>query len=76
MWDCSVAFYHAPLDEHIVVVPSDGLCPVGFGWQLRRALNGTRKASLAFGGLVTEELVCDGRGPVRGSGCLAHALQQ
>ena len=56
-WDCSVAFHHAPLDEDIVVVPPKGLCPAGFVWQLRRTMNGTRKASLAFGGVVTEELV-------------------
>ena len=57
VWDCSVAFYHAPLGEDIVVVPPKGLCPEGFVWQLRRAMNGTRKASLAFGSVVTEELV-------------------
>ena len=27
-WKCSVAFYHAPLDEDIVVIPPKGLCPV------------------------------------------------
>ena len=26
-------------------------------WQFRRAMNGTRKATLAFGSVVTEELV-------------------
>ena len=56
-WDCSVAFYHAPFDEDSVVNPPKGLCPAGFVWQLRRAMNGTRKASLAFGSVVTEELV-------------------
>ena len=34
-WDYSVAFYHAPLDEDILVIPPKGLCPVGFAWQLR-----------------------------------------
>ena len=56
-WDCSVAFYHAPLDEDIVVVPPKGLCLQGFVWQLRRSMNGTRKANFAFGSVVTEELV-------------------
>ena len=57
VWDCSVAFHRAPLDEDIVVIPPKGLCPAGFVWQLRRAMNGTRKASLAFGSVVTKELV-------------------
>ena len=56
VWDCSVAFYQSPLDEDIVVVPK-GLCPEGFAWQLRRAINGTRKASLTLGSVVAEELV-------------------
>ena len=34
-----------------------GMCPAGFVWQLRRPINGTRKASLAFRSAVTEELV-------------------
>ena len=55
--DCSAAFYHAPLAEDIMVVPPKGFCTEGFVWQFRRAMNGTRKASLAFGGVVTEELV-------------------
>ena len=55
-WDCSVAVCHGPLDEDIVVIPPT-VCPAGFVWQLRRAMNGTRKASLAFGSVVTEELV-------------------
>ena len=46
-WDCSVAFYHAPVGEDIVVIPPKELCPGGFEWQ----------ASLAFGSVVTEELV-------------------
>ena len=46
-----------PLDEDIVVIPPKGLYPAGFVWQLRRAMNGTRKTDLAFGSVVTEELV-------------------
>ena len=62
-WDCSAAFYHAPFDEDIVVIPPKGLRPAGFVWQLRRAMNGTRKASLAFGSVVREELVAMLAGP-------------
>ena len=57
MSGCSVAFCHAPFDEDIVVISPKALCPAGFVWQLRRAMNGTREASLAFGSVVTEELV-------------------
>ena len=28
VWDCSVAFYHGPLDEDIVVISLKGLCKV------------------------------------------------
>ena len=56
-WDCSVAFYHAPLDEDIVVIPPKGLCPAGFVCELRRAMNSTRKACLAYGSVVTKELI-------------------
>jgi hypothetical protein len=57
VWDCSVAFYHAPLDEDIVALPPAGLCPPGFAWQLKRAMNGTRKASQAFGKVVKDEVL-------------------
>ena len=57
VWNCSVAFYHAPLDEDIVALPPAGLCPSGFAWQLKRAMNGTRKASRAFGNVVKGEML-------------------
>ena len=56
-WDCSVALCHAQIDEDIVVITPKGLCPAGLVWQLRRAMSGMRKASLAFGSVVTQELV-------------------
>ena len=40
-----------------VVIPLKGLFPAGFVWQLRLAMNGTRKASLAVGSVVMKELV-------------------
>ena len=55
-----------PLDGDIVVIPPKGSCPVRFLWQLRRAMNDTRKASLAFGSVVNEELVAMPAAPFAG----------
>ena len=67
----SVAFYHAPFDEIIVVVPPKGVCPVGVVLQLRRAMDGTKK----LGGQRRHRGAgCNARGPVRRSGCRAHVL--
>ena len=59
VWDCSVAFYHAdlPEDEPIHVIPPRGLYKPGHCWQLKRAMNGTRPASLAYGNFVTDTMV-------------------
>jgi hypothetical protein len=43
--DASVAFFHADIDEYIVVMPPPGLRKPGRVWQLRKALYGTRRAS-------------------------------
>merc|ERR1712194_82469 len=56
VWDCSVAFFHASITEPIYVRPGDGLAPRGWVWKLRRAMNGTRPASKAFGDLVRQHV--------------------
>ena len=55
MWDAVVAFFHAsmPDDEPTYVRPPHGLRRKGFVWFLRRALCGTRRASILFGQLLT-----------------------
>ena len=66
VWDCSVAFHRAPLDETLSSSRRKACAAMdscGFG--------GPRKASLALGGVVAEELVASPR-PLRGSGCRAH----
>ena len=57
IWDISVAFYHAPMDELVYVHPKDKrLCPAGFCWRLNKAMNGTRRASFLFGKFVRDTL--------------------
>ena len=46
--DVHVAFFHADLDEWIVVIPPPGLRRDGYVWQLRKAMYGTRKAAQAW----------------------------
>ena len=48
--DISVAFRHAdlPQDEAIAVIPPRGEGDDGIVWQLRKAMYGTRRASLLF----------------------------
>ena len=47
VFDIAVAFLHSRMDEDVFVHPprADGLCKPGFCWKLRRAMNGTRRAS-------------------------------
>ena len=63
LYDVSVAFCHAVLDENIYIVPPKGEDAPGIGWQLRKALYGTRRASFLFQNYVMEVLV--GAGFVR-----------
>ena len=47
-------------DQLVYVQPPRGTCPTWYCWKLKRALNGTRAASRAWGGLVKNILVRDG----------------
>jgi len=42
--DAHVAFFHADMDEWIAVIPPRGLRREGYGWQLYKAMYGTRRA--------------------------------
>ena len=44
LYDVSVAFDHATLDEEIYAIPPKGEEEEGFVWQLQRALYGTCRA--------------------------------
>ena len=52
VWDVRKAFFNADLDETIYVHPGRELCPPGRCWWLRKAMNGTRKASQMWGEMV------------------------
>ncbi|CAK0862147.1 unnamed protein product, partial [Prorocentrum cordatum] len=54
LYDVSVAFVHAYIDEGIYVVPPKGEEPEGIVYQLKRALYGTRRASFLFLNLIME----------------------
>ena len=41
----SVAFFHAKMDELVLVHPPRDKVPEGFCWRLRRTMYGTRRAS-------------------------------
>ena len=45
IWDISVAFFHAIMDELVYVHAPRDLVPPGWGWKLRRSMYGTRRAS-------------------------------
>ena len=56
IWDISVAFRHATIDELIFVHPPKDLVPPGFCWRPKRAMNGTRRASRQWADTVAEVL--------------------
>ena len=50
LYDIVTAFWHAdlPVDEPITVIPPRGEEPAGWVWQMKKAMYGTRRASLLF----------------------------
>ena len=52
VYDISVAFLHADMDEEIIVTPPPTAAPKGTLWLLRKAMYGTRRASLLWAELV------------------------
>ena len=52
VWDVRKAFFNADLGETIYVHPGRELCLPGRCWWLRKAMNGTRKASQMWGEMV------------------------
>ena len=57
IWDISVAFMHATIDELSVEHPPKELVQPCFCWKLKSAMNGTRRASRQWADKVTEVLV-------------------
>ena len=60
IYDVSVAFFHADITDWIVVIPPEGMEAEGWGWQLLKAMYGTRKASQLWGELVAKVLTDNG----------------
>ena len=45
IYDVSVAFFHASIDEGITVIPPPGTARAGYVWILLKAMYGTRRAA-------------------------------
>ena len=60
VWDISVAFFHAVMDELVYVHPPRDLVPPGWCWKLRKSMYGTRRASRLWADCVRRALEDDG----------------
>ena len=60
VWDISVAFFHAVMDELVCVHPPRDLVPPGWCWKLRKSMYGTRRASRLWADNVRRALEDDG----------------
>ena len=45
VWDISVAFFHAVMDDLVCVHPLRDMVPPGWCWKLRKSMYGTKRAS-------------------------------
>ena len=60
VWDISVAFFHAVMDELVYVHLPRNLVPPGWCWKLRKSMYGTRRASRLWADYVRRALEDDG----------------
>ena len=60
IWDISVAFFHAVMDELVYVHPAGDLVPPGWCWKLRKSKYGTGRASRLWADYVRRALEDDG----------------
>ena len=60
VWDISVVFFHAVMDELVYVHPPRDLVPPGWCWKLRKSMYGTRRASRLWADYVRRALEDDG----------------
>ena len=71
LWDVSVAFFHATIEEEVFVRPPKNMRKDKTIWRLSKAMYGTQVASLLWQRLVRKTL-CDGHWEVLTCGpCLA-----
>jgi len=59
-YDVSVAFFHAPGEGKIAIMPPKELRKPGICWFLDKAMYGTRRASQLFGTYVIDSLCAEG----------------
>ena len=60
VWDISVAFFHAVMDELVCVHPPRDMVPPGWCWKLRNSMYGTRRASRLWADYVRRVMEDDG----------------
>ena len=60
VWDISVAFFHAVMDELVYVHPPRDMVHPGWCWKLRKSMCGTRRASRLWAGYVRRVMEDDG----------------
>ena len=60
VWDSSVAFFHAVMDELVYVRPPRDMVPPGWCWKLRKSTYGTRRASRLWAEYVRRVMEDDG----------------
>ena len=60
VWDTSVAFFHAVMDELVYVGPPRDMVPPGWYWKLRKSMYGTRRASRLWADYVRRVMEDDG----------------
>ena len=60
VWDISVAFFHAVMDELVYVHPPRDMVPPGWCWKLRKSMYGTRRASRLWPDYVRRLMEDDG----------------
>ena len=60
VWDISVAFFHAVMNELVYVHPPCDLVPPGWCWKLLKSTYGTRRASRLGADYVRRALEDDG----------------
>ena len=60
VWDISVAFFHAVMDELVYVHPPRDMVPPGWSWNLRKSMYGTRRATRLWADYVRCVMEDDG----------------
>ena len=60
IWDISVAFFHAVMEELVYVHPPRDMVPPNWCWKLRKSMYGTRSAGRLWADYVRRVMEDDG----------------